>query len=161
MKEDPLRVEDLGALIKERRSKEGLSLREAAEQAEVSFNTLARVERGHIPDLANFRRIVAWLGVSPDRFFEPPQRRWESTPDIIAMHLQADPHLSHEAAQRIAMIVRDLYSVLVRQEENRLALHLRAARTFDPRAANLLARLLTGMERALASEDDNNAPTGI
>lgn len=160
MTEKPLRAEELGQLVRQRRVKDGLSLRDAAKQAEVSFNTLARVERGHIPDLANFRRIVDWLGVSPDRFFEPPLRWWESTPDVIAKHLQSDPHLSDEAAGRIAEIVRDLYSVLVRQDD-RLAIHLRAAKTFKPRAANLLAELLEEMQRVLLSEEESDAQAGI
>ena len=66
--EEPLQIEQLGALVAGRREKDGLNLREAAELAGVSFNTLSRVERGHTPDLNSFRKIVDWLGVPADRF---------------------------------------------------------------------------------------------
>ena len=50
-----------------------------------------RVEKGDLPDLANFRRIVHWLGLPPDRFFQPPQVRTENTPDVIAHDSPAIP----------------------------------------------------------------------
>ena len=90
-----------------------LSLRAAAD-CDVPFNTLARVEKGHLPDLANFRRIVIWLGLAPEQFFQPPRVRTENTPEIIAHHLSRDPNLSDSAASQIAGLVRDLYSNLAR-----------------------------------------------
>lgn len=43
-----------------------LSLREAAEQAEVSAATFSRVERGENYDVATLMRLCAWLGCSPN-----------------------------------------------------------------------------------------------
>jgi len=99
----------LGLLVRKERERRGrLSLRAAAEQADVPFNTLARVEKGDLPDLANFRRIVAWLGLPPERFFQPPQIRTENTPDVIAYHLARDPNLTDAAAaEKIAGLVRE------------------------------------------------------
>src|SRR4051812_6665104 len=59
--DEPIDIKALGLLVRNERERRGrLSLRAAAEQADVPFNTLARVEKGDLPDLANFRRIVAW-----------------------------------------------------------------------------------------------------
>ncbi len=137
--------------MKERRTQERLSLRDAAAQVGISFNTLARVEGGHLPDLEIFRRIVDWLGLPIASFFAEESTRSTSTPEVIAQHLRADSALSTEAAGRIAEIVRDLYSALA-QPQRTTALHLRAARTFKPAAAQILASMLSDMDLALAEE---------
>jgi len=104
-----------------------------------------------MPDLATFRRLVEWLGLSPDRFFTPTERTG-NTPDAIAEHLRTDPALSVEAADKIAGIVRDLYESLA-VRERRLAIHLRAAKTFVPAAMNLLADILDDIQMELDSSD--------
>jgi transcriptional regulator with XRE-family HTH domain len=148
--EQPLDIDALQDLVNAQRSRLGLSLRLAAEQAEVPFNTLARVEKGHLPDLGNFRRIVEWLGVDPERFFQPTRVRSESTVDAIAHHLARDPNLSPAAAERIAGLVQDLYENLATR---RLAtrVHLRAASTFTPDAARKLGELLGAMQETLTT----------
>jgi hypothetical protein len=40
------------------------------------------------------------------------------------------------------------------QQERRLAVHLRAAKTFTPPAMRLLADVLSGMQEALETSDD-------
>lgn len=140
---------ELGSLIAQRRVGLGLSLRDASKQAGVPVATLARVEQGRTPDLATFRRLVEWLGVSPDRFFTPTERT-ANTPDVIAAHLRMDPALSPEAADKIAGIVRDLYESLA-AKERRLTVHLRAAKTFTPAAMRLFVDLLDQMQDALDS----------
>jgi transcriptional regulator with XRE-family HTH domain len=153
--EEPVDIESLARLVKEERLRRGrLSLRAAAEQAEVPFNTLARVEKGDLPDLANFRRIVHWLGLPPERFFSPPHIRTETTPDVIAHHLAHDPNLSTAAADKIAGLVRDLYTTLVDNTEN-VRVHLRAAQTFKPAAARKLAGLLESMQASLDAMPDD------
>jgi transcriptional regulator with XRE-family HTH domain len=148
--DEPIDIEQLGRLVRTERERRGrLSLRAAAEQAEVPFNTLARVEKGDLPDLANFRRIVHWLGLPPERFFQPPQIRTENTPEVIAQQLARDPHLSDAAADKIAGLVRELYSNLAAVDQD-VRVHLRAASTFTPDASRRLATLLEKMQRALA-----------
>jgi transcriptional regulator with XRE-family HTH domain len=144
----PLDVEALQELVRAHRARTGLSLRLAAEEAEVPFNTLARVEKGHLPDLANFRRIVDWLGIEPERFFQPQRIRTENTVDVIAHHLARDPNLSSAAAERIAGLVQELYQNLARQED-RTRVHLRAASTFTPAAAGKLGDVLEAMQEEL------------
>jgi transcriptional regulator with XRE-family HTH domain len=148
---DLLDIDQLGALVRKRRKELGLNLRDVAVETDVSFNTLSRVERGHIPDLKTFRKLVAWLGVDPGRFFELARIRFESTPEVVADHLRNDPFLPNQAAERIAGIVEDLYRELVRHEQT-LTVHLRAAATFKPEAAKQLASLLGDLQSALESE---------
>jgi transcriptional regulator with XRE-family HTH domain len=146
--DDPIDIEALQTLVQRHRSQLGLSLRAAADEAEVPFNTLARVEKGHLPDLANFKRIVTWLGLAPERFFQPPRLRTESTPDFIAFHLAQDPYLTDTAADKIAGLVKELYSNLAIPEAE-VKVHLRAAPTFAPQASRLLADLLEAMQAKL------------
>lgn len=155
--DDPIDMDTLQSRVREHRQSLGLSLRAAAEDSGVPFSTLARVEKGHLPDLANFRRIVSWLGLAPELFFQPPRVRTESTPEVIAHHLARDPNLSDAAAERIAGLVRELYSNLVRPPQN-VEVHLRASKTFKPQAANLLGSMLETMQQKLLS-DTNHAAT--
>lgn len=146
---DPL--DDLGPLLSQRRAELGLSLREVSAQCGVPVATLSRVEQGRTPDLANFRRIIEWLGLPPDRFLLATTRS-ASTPDVISEHLRLDPTLSPADADKIAGLVRTMYEAL-HQQERRLAVHLRAAKTFTPPAMRLLGDLLADMQEALETSD--------
>ena len=146
---DPVDIELLGQLVRAERLKRGrLSLRAAAEEAEVPFNTLARVEKGDLPDLANFRRIVHWLGLAPERFFQPPRTRTENTPELIAHHLARDPNLTDAAAEKIAGLVRELYANLA-GADRQIRVHLRASATFKPEASRKLSSLLEQIQQKL------------
>jgi transcriptional regulator with XRE-family HTH domain len=145
---DPFK--ELGPLIAARRAELGMSLRDAAQASGVPVATLARIERGRMPDLATFRLVIRWLGVPAERFFSPTERV-ESTPEAIAEHLSADPALPADAADRIAGIVRDLYETLA-SSDRQIAVHLRAAKTFEPPALRLLTDLLGDMQAALLRE---------
>ena len=150
---EPVDVDQLKTLVAGERKRRGLSLRAAAEQADVPFNTLARVEKGHLPDLANFRRIVEWLGLPPERFFQPAQVRAIDTPEVIAHHLARDPNLSDAAAEKIAGLVRELYTNLA-VTHRPVKVHLRAASTFTPKASHMLSELLGDIQHALTTNPD-------
>jgi transcriptional regulator with XRE-family HTH domain len=141
-------IDQLGFLVASRRSELGLSLRDASEASGIPVATLSRIEQGRMPDLATFRRVVEWIGERPERFFSP-RERVENTPEAIAEHLKADPALPDEAAEKIAGIVRDLYESLASPKRGRLAVHLRAAKTFSPPALRLLTNVLDEMQVAL------------
>jgi len=136
----------LGAMLKARRRAKRLTLRDLADEIDVSLNTLSRVERGYLPDLKNFQRIVDWLEVPAEIFLEPTNEEL-TTPEVVARHLRSDQRLSREAALKIAGIVEDLYHSLV--TEPRLSVHLRSARTFTPAAGVLLSEILADMQAAL------------
>jgi transcriptional regulator with XRE-family HTH domain len=145
-------VEELGQLIKTHRGNQ--SIRQAAEDAGISFSTLSRVEAGAQPDLATFLRLCAWLGVPPERFFRGGAHRPTSTVDQVTSHLFADPRLAPEAAERIAAVVRDLYAALARAPEGPppLAMHLRAAPVMRPGVPDRLAELLHDLRDALEQQ---------
>ena len=154
-----LELSDLGRLVLAERNRRGMSLREASLAIGIPFNTLARVEKGHVPDLPKFKRLVEWCGADINQFFEI-QERATATTDTIAEHLRADRNLPPEAADRIAGIVSDLYRALVRPEEI-AAVHLRAAKTFRPDAARVLGALLSDMNQALLEEPANGPAEGV
>jgi transcriptional regulator with XRE-family HTH domain len=150
---ETLRVQDLAKLLRDRRATRGLGLRAAAEEAGVSFNTLARVEKGHVPDIETFSRIARWVGRSPADFLEPGGVTSDSTPELIEAHLRGDPALSSGAAAAIAGLVRELYDRLAEPTEAATAFHLRAASSFRPEASVLFADLLGEMRQALLDEE--------
>lgn len=152
MPDDPIDLGTLGRTLRERREREGLSLREAARQAEVPPATFSRVEEGRLPDIATFRRLIDWLGMSADTFIQHRRVRLESTPEVIAEHLHADKNLTPEAATHIAALVGDLYNTLQRSNNRATAMHLRAAKTFEPAAMDLLGELLEEMQHALQQQ---------
>ena len=154
-----LELSDLGPLVLSERNRRGMSLREAAHDIEIPFNTLARVEKGHVPDLPKFKRLVDWCGVDINQFFDI-QQRTTATTDVIAEHLRADRNLPPEAAERIAGIVGDLYQALARPQEI-AAVHLRAAKTFRPDAARALGALLSDLNQALMEESTDGPATGV
>ncbi len=150
MTKDSLDLSELGKLVAAERSRRGMSLRETAAELGIPFNTLARVEKGHIPDLPKFKRLVDWCGADINRFFST-QERAIATPEVIAEHLRADRNLAPDAARHISSIVSELYEVLARPEAI-VAVHLRAANTFRPDAARALGLLLTDLHEALREE---------
>src|SRR5690242_6815282 len=149
--DEPVDIDALKVRVRQHRQDLGLSLRAAAAQSDVPFNTLARVEKGDLPDLANFRRIVEWLGLPPELFFQPTRIRTENTPDLIAHHLCRDPNLTDQAARHIAGLVRELYSSLARPPRQ-TRIRLRAAPTFKPEASQLLGELLEVMQDKLTAD---------
>lgn len=150
MNRGKLELSDLGRLVMDERNRRGMSIREAASDTGIPFNTLARVEKGHVPDLPKFKRLVEWCGADINQFFEL-QEKVAATTDLITEHLQADRNLPPEAAEQIAGIVRELYQVLARPQEV-CAAHLRAAKTFRPDAARTLGVLLNDMNKVLIEE---------
>lgn len=150
-----LELSDLGRLVADERQRRGISIRDAAKETDIPFNTFARVEKGHVPDLPKFKRLVDWCGADVRDFFEL-QEKATATTDLIAEHLRTDRNLPPEAAERIAAIVDDLYQALAEPQEVSAA-HLRAATTFRPEAARTLGRMLNDMHDALLEESERGA----
>lgn len=152
---EQLNVSQLGAMLRERRG--NLSLRQAAQEAGVSFSTFSRVEGGSHPDLTSFTLLCGWLGVAPAHFFAPTSRREIEPVEEAIAHLSSDPRLAPEAAQKIADVLRGMYSALARErvEAPVLACHLRAASVMRPgvpeRLNSLLAKMHSGLERRIAT----------
>lgn len=154
-----LNVEALAEALRERRTSAGLSMRRAAEAADISFMTLSRVEAGGQPDLATFLSLCAWLRVRPETFFGTGARRDTPTPDVVATHLMTDPLLEPEAASRIASVVRDMYAALASKPPTsaNVACHLRAAATLRPGVPERLGQLLGDMHERLVELEAEGA----
>lgn len=57
-------IESLGRLIQEKRGK--LSYRDAAVEVGIGHATLARLEKGFVPDISTLNKVCKWLGKNPD-----------------------------------------------------------------------------------------------
>jgi len=130
-----------------------MSLRDVSDETGVSVNTLSRVERGHLPDLKNYQRLVEWLGVPADTFLARTQSAGHTgTIDLVVSHFRSDRSLTPEAVEQLSSVVQDMYNQLV-SERPRLAVHMRSAKTFTPAAGALLAEILGDMQATLEAEE--------
>ena len=157
---DPIDAEELRRRVIERRQELGLSLRAAAEDSGVPFNTLSRVEKGHLPDLANFSRLVAWVGLDPAGFFRAtPRVRTANTPAAIRASLHADRHLTQQAAEQIAELVTQLYAKLATQVGGRRGAPTRPDH-LHPRRRQVNGLAGQQLQDALLADDSVRAKPG-
>lgn len=140
----------LGDALRTERRRRHLSLRDLAEEVDVSFNTLSRVERGHLPERKNYERILNWLDAPGQGLFASAGQE-RSTPELIAKHLYTDVRLTPEHANRIMALITDLYTSLATPTPV-FAVHLRSSQTFVPEVGNLLAGALQSMHAVLVEE---------
>jgi transcriptional regulator with XRE-family HTH domain len=96
-------MELLSELLRSRRDRDNLSLRDAAEEIGVSAPTLQRVESGQIPTAPNLLRILDWLHVQVADLRSKKSRSTSGRGTIaqIEVHLRADPALDARAAGAI------------------------------------------------------------
>lgn len=105
-------------LIRERlrrgRRQRGLSLREVAEEIDVSPSTLSRLERGTgSPDLPTVNKLIAWLDIDRDAVFGVrPKKEEKSTPASVEVLLRADKNIDPKTAKTLAKIFRTAYQEL-------------------------------------------------
>lgn len=129
MAEAALDIVELGEYVKRKRQEEKLSLRQVAQNVNVSASTLSRIENGiGTPDSATLARLAAWLGMPLERlmkgsllgdageggrsdvFMEPViYYPTESMPNIVEAHLRADRSLKPEMAKALAELFRVAY----------------------------------------------------
>ena len=115
---------ELGRAIRRKREEAGLSLRDVANETNVSASTLSRIENGTgKPDADNIARLTAWLDVPMERIMSGRQRDGgeaaadavvyfphEATPDIVEAHLRADRNLSPDTAKALSELFRVAYA---------------------------------------------------
>lgn len=150
---DGLSQPALGDTLRAERRRQRMSLRDLAAEIGVSFNTLSRVERGHLPDLTNYNRIVTWLSAPGLALvgIDVADSDDVSTPELLAKHLYTDPRLKPEHASQMMALIRDMYDQLAAPEPA-FAVHLRSGQTFLPEVGTLLASALQDMHTALVEE---------
>lgn len=122
-----IRSEHLSELIKRKRLMEGLSLRKAAAQCNVSVATLYRAEKAEgVPDTKTLASIAGWLDVPLDQFLLTRTRgdakeagqALLSTPEVVEVHLRADKNLSPETAAALADVFRAAYEHFSRHSKS-------------------------------------------
>ena len=110
-----VKVEDLGRLIREKRFKERLTLKEVADLIQVSPSTLSRLERQELnaskkssfmPDVSTLTVLSRWLDIPVEGVVLDTQR---SVPEVVEVHLRADRNLNPEAAAKIGNIFQKAY----------------------------------------------------
>src|SRR3954463_11696955 len=92
-------LENLGRRVTEKRGTQGI--RAAAKEIGISHATLSRVERGFLPDLENYKKILRWLGVESESPSTP------QTQDTAAarVHFRKKATSSPETAQALAELI--------------------------------------------------------
>src|SRR6185503_159602 len=124
---------ELGRAIRRRRDELGLSLRDVADQTNVSASTLSRIENGTgKPDADNIARLTSWLDVPLQRILSGGRDDreeakavvyfpHESTPQIVEAHLRADKNLTAETADALSELFRVAYSQFSRTDQPKSA----------------------------------------
>ena len=122
VKKSGVNTSELGDAVRRRREQKGMSLRDVAEETEVSASTLSRIENGTgKPDADNIARLAAWLDMPIERVMHHGPRSaadpkpvvyypHESTPEIVEAHLRADRHLTPETAKALSELFRVAYA---------------------------------------------------
>jgi transcriptional regulator with XRE-family HTH domain len=123
-------TEELGRAIRRKREQLGLSLRDVADETDVSASTLSRIENGTgKPDADNIARLTAWLDVPMERILRGRNPQSESssavvyypqepTPEIVEAHLRADRNLTPETAAALSELFRVAYRQFSGTEKN-------------------------------------------
>jgi predicted transcriptional regulator len=122
-----INTEELGRAIRRRREELNLSLRDVADQTNVSASTLSRIENGTgKPDADNIARLTGWLDMPLERILHGRDEAndakavvyypHESTPEIVEAHLRADRNLSPETADALSQLFRVAYSQFSKNE---------------------------------------------
>jgi transcriptional regulator with XRE-family HTH domain len=115
-----INTKELGRAIKRKREGMNLSLRDVANETQVSASTLSRIENGTgKPDADNIARLTAWLDMPVDRVLKKSSNvgavepviyyPHETTPEIIEAHLRADRNLTPETARALSEMFRVAY----------------------------------------------------
>ena len=123
-----INTEELGRAIRRRREELSLSLRDVADQTNVSASTLSRIENGTgKPDADNIARLTSWLDMPLERILNRSREEndpkavvyypHESTPEIVEAHLRADRNLSPETADALSQLFRVAYSQFSRTDQ--------------------------------------------
>lgn len=124
-------TEELGRAIHRKRVELGLSLRDVANETDVSASTLSRIENGTgKPDADNIARLTEWLDVPMERIMGRRQTNdeesaavvyypRESTPEIVEAHLRADRNLTSETAAALSELFRVAYTQFSRTEQDK------------------------------------------
>jgi transcriptional regulator with XRE-family HTH domain len=91
----------LGKKLADKRG--GKGIRETAREIGISHGTLSRLERGYLPDLDTFKRICAWLEISPNDVLGV-QTQSQQVPNV-AVHFRKKQALAPVTAHALAEMI--------------------------------------------------------
>lgn len=122
----PTNVRSLGMLVRNKRKRDGLTLRDVAHQTGLKVPTIARVEHGDGKDIegGTLLTLCTWVGANPDNFKEgaalpaPPAgkaRIGHNTPDVVELYLRADKDLNKKTASALSTLFRTAYETMSNQ----------------------------------------------
>ncbi len=99
----------LGEMIRGKREREGLSLREAGAASGVAFSTLGRIENGGETTLKIAQKIEAWLNGEAPILPQPPMtlRDWFAGQAVAALLSQSNVAVSAARLASEAYTVAD------------------------------------------------------
>lgn len=102
-------MSDLGKRIREKRVREGLSLREAGAASDVAFSTLGRIENGGETTVKIAQKVEAWLNGEAPILPPPPMtlRDWFAGQAVAALIAQTNVAVSAARLATEAYTVAD------------------------------------------------------
>ena len=118
----------LAERLRATRRERGKTLQDVAAEVGVSIATLSRIERGETRGVEGdtLLALAKWLKLPPDHLQKPRLQPTSSrvaspapsTPDVIELHLRADPNLKPATAKALAEMFRIAYEQIARQKKN-------------------------------------------
>ena len=76
---------------------------------------LSRVENGHLPDLANFRKICQWLEIDPAAVLGFDTNLMHRP--VVSVHFRKSGTMSLETGAALAEMIQAAHRALVEQEQ--------------------------------------------
>ncbi len=96
-------IDALARLMIAKRGSRGV--RAAAEDVGISSATFSRIENGHMPDLATFAKICAWLGRDPNEFLGVEGVIGNGESDPPQVHLRKKKTVARETAESLGALI--------------------------------------------------------
>ena len=114
-------VRKLGMLVRRKRDRDRLTLKDVADQTGLKIPTISRIERGDADDVeaGTLLTLSAWLGVDAENFKEggalpgsSKSKVTHSTPDVVELYLRADKKLNEKTAAALSTLFRTAYETM-------------------------------------------------
>lgn len=119
-------VRRLGMLMRSRREREELTLKDVSDQTGLKIPTLSRIERGASRDIegGTLLTLTRWLGSDPEDIAEGEPiaaaaagktKVAHTTPDVVELYLRADKNLDKTTAAGLSTLFRTAYATMSKQ----------------------------------------------
>lgn len=121
-------VARLAQLIRTKREKENLTLRDVQEATGLPIPTISRLERAQSKDVGGSTLVplARWLERSINELeARPPEypthkgKPVDATPDVVDIYLRADKNLNKSTADALSTMFRTAYETLATQSQTR------------------------------------------